>query len=50
MFFNFDVVLNKTKNSPNSEIRNIRQMFDISDNAALKIIRKLIDLEVIKRE
>lgn len=36
----------------NGKITNmdIRQMFDISDNAALKIIRKLIDLEVIKRE
>jgi len=29
---------------------DIRQMFDISDNAALKIIRKLIDVKVIKRE
>lgn len=36
----------------NGKITNmdIRQMFDISDNAALKIIRKLIDLKVIKRE
>ena len=35
-----------------SQITNmdIRQMFGISDNAALKIIRKLIDLKVIKRE
>ncbi len=29
---------------------DIRQMFGVSDNAALKIIRKLIDLKVIKRE
>lgn len=29
---------------------DIRKMFEISDNGALKIIRKLIDLNVIKRE
>ena len=29
---------------------DIRQMFGVSDNAALKIIRKLINLKVIKRE
>ena len=30
--------------------RDIREMFGISDNAALKIIRKLIDLKVIERK
>lgn len=30
--------------------RNIRNMFQLSDNAALNEIRKLIDLKVIKRE
>jgi len=30
--------------------RNVREMFKISDRAALKEIRKLVDLEVIKSE
>ena len=30
--------------------RNVREMFKISDRAALKEIRKLVDLKVIKSE
>ena len=30
--------------------KNMREMFEISDRAALKEIRKLVDLEVVKSE